>query len=128
MDAYATASDLEKRWRKLVDDEVNRASTLLSDASVRIAAECRRSGVSVEEPDEAMSSALRIVACEMVKRAMASPVNQSPVTQGSMTAGPYSESWTYANPTGALYMTKAERRLLGIGPRASFANPWGDAT
>jgi hypothetical protein len=31
------------------------------------------------------------------------------------TTGPFSRSFNYSNPTGDLYLTKAERRLLGGG-------------
>ena len=31
-----------------------------------------------------------------------------------MTAGPYTQSWTFANPSGDMYLTKMEKRLLGI--------------
>jgi len=35
-------------------------------------------------------------------------------SQMSMTAGPYTQQFTYANPSGDMYLTKIEKRLLGI--------------
>lgn len=109
--AFATVDDLVARWRRLDDEESARASTLLADAAAIIEAE----GVDASEPDEATAALLKMVSCEMVKRAMQASPAQPAATQGSVTVGPFSESFTYANPTGDLYLTKAEKRRLGIG-------------
>lgn len=127
MAAFAKTSDLEARWRALKDDEAERAEALLEDAATIIEAECERAGVTLDHSSSSTASRLKTVSCEMVKRAMVASVDQSAVTQGSMTVGPFSQSLTYANPTGDLYLTKRERRMLGIGARIGFASPWGDA-
>lgn len=115
MTAYATLEDLQSRWRQLSADEQQRATTLLSDAAVKIALACKQSGVAIDAADELQSEALKSINCEMVKRAMMSPIDMPPVSSFAQTAGSYSESQTYVNPTGDLYMTLGEKKMLGIG-------------
>lgn len=107
--AYADVSDLEVRWRTLTTDEQERAEALLDDASAMLDAY-----VTVDETDEKQMQLLKIVTCNMVERAMSTGGDIFGVTQQSMTAGPYAQTFSYANPTGDLYITKAEKRLLGI--------------
>lgn len=118
MESFATTKELEARWRPLTEAESKRAETLLADASVKIALECEKAGVAYKfetaEEDALMKANLSMVACEMVKRAMLSSVDQAPVTQQGITVGPFNGSLTFANPTGDLYLTKAEMRSLGI--------------
>ena len=72
--------------------------------------------VSVDEDDEGQADLLKMVCCNMVIRAMSAMASDSyGATQMSMTAGPYTQSWTYGNPTGDLYVTRQEKKLLGIG-------------
>ena len=107
---YAEVSDLEARWRPLTDEEAARASALLDDASALIDAYGQ---VDPSDPDT--GRALTAVVCAMVQRAMSSAATDAyGVTQQSMTAGPYTQSWSYSNPTGDLYMTKAEKKMLGL--------------
>lgn len=106
--AYAQTTDLEARWRPLTTEEVTRATTLLLDAAIRIDATCPPPA----EPTEAELRARLIVSCDMVKRAMASGLGPA-VTQESQTRGPFTGQRTYANPTGDLYLTKADKKLLG---------------
>lgn len=113
MAAYATAAELEASWRPLTADESARAEALLADASAVIDAEL---GGAATDPLVAS-----VVARSMARRAMASPGSQAGISAASMGAGDYTESWTYANPTGDLYLTGSERRMLGIGrPRAAL--------
>ena len=117
---YAEVSDLEARWRTLTSEEVARAEVLLGDAAVRIDTLC-------PPPDplsEAQRDARMIVACEMVKRAMSAPggVGVASIQQG---AGPYQATTQFANPTGDLYLTKADRLLLECGAQAAFTLPMG---
>lgn len=123
MDAYATLEDLQSRWRSLSADEQQRATTLLSDAAVKIALACKQSGVAIDAADELQSEALKSINCEMVKRAMMSPIDMPPMSSFAQTAGSYSESQTYVNPTGDLYMTLGEKKMLGIGTQKMGSIP-----
>ncbi|MEG1433900.1 Gp19/Gp15/Gp42 family protein [Eubacterium sp.] len=115
MDAYASLEDLQSRWRSLSADEQQRAMALLSDAAVKITLACRQGGVIIDAADDLQGEALKAINCEMVKRAMMSPIDMPPMSSFAQTAGSYSESQTYVNPTGDLYMTMSERKMLGIG-------------
>lgn len=108
--AFADVSDLEKRWRELSNDEAERASTLLDDASVILS-----SLVKVDSSDMQQAELLKMVCCDMVARSMsASSFDAFGVSQTAITAGPYTQSFSYSNPSGDMYLTKLEKRLLGI--------------
>ena len=108
--AYATVSDIESRWRALNETEQTRASVLIDDASAMLTAL-----VNVDSDDQEQAQLLKQVCCAIVIRAMsATEADAFGASQMSMTAGPYSQSWSYSNPTGDMYLTKLEKRLLGI--------------
>ena len=111
--AYATVEDLASRWRALDASEESRADVLLEDAAVVIDSYLRGKVASED--------ALRVVSCNMVKRAM--DADMSGVSQQTETAGPYSQTFTWANPNGDMYLTKRERDMLGPKGRAGFFNP-----
>ena len=105
--AFADVSDIESRWRELSTDEEARATTLIDDASAMLSALA-----AVDETDEEQAELLKMVCCNMVIRAMsASEYDAFGASQMSMTAGPYSQQWTYTNPTGDMFITKMEQGL-----------------
>ena len=107
--AYAEVSDIEARWRQLSTDEKSRAAVLIEDASAMLS-----TLVAVDGSDEQATN-LRTVCCNMVIRAMSATAADSyGVSQQSITAGPYTQSFSYSNPSGDMYLTKLEKRLLGI--------------
>lgn len=114
MEPYATIEDLESRWRTLDADEKRRAEVKIADASALIASEFANAGIDMPVINELTEANLKAVTCEMVKRSMASPIDQAPVSANSVTAGPFSESFTFANPSGDMYMTSGEKRRLGL--------------
>jgi hypothetical protein len=123
-DAFATPEDLEKRWRPLLGPERDRAETLLGDASVMLRAEypdltARTTAVPPALPELDPAVPLMVV-CKMVKRSMLAAVDQPPVSAQQQSAGPFAQSLTFSNPTGDLYLSKAERRMLGYGGQEAF--------
>lgn len=109
MVAFATVDDLEARWRPLTSAEQDRAEVLLDDAAVYLS-----TFVTVDDSDQAQADVLKVVSCSMVQRVMSSDVDTFGVSQASMTAGSYTQSMTFANPSGDFYLTAMEKRLLGI--------------
>ena len=108
--AFADVSDIESRWRELTAEERTRAAVLLDDASTMLAAM-----VTVDDSDQSQAAALKMVVCNMVVRVMSAGTSAAfGATSGSMTGGPCSQSWTYEAPMGDMYLTKAERALLGV--------------
>ena len=111
--AFATVADLEARWGKeLTQAEEAQASVLLDDAAAILTALVR----CIDPDDETQEANLRQVSCNMVKRAMSSAASSAfGIDQATATMGPFSQRVEYANPSGDLYVTKAERAVLGIG-------------
>lgn len=109
--AFATVDDLESRWKPLTEDQQEVAEALLDDASAIVS-----TMVDVNPDDAEQAALLKYVVCAMVKRAMA-PIDggTAGITQGSMTADIYTQSWTFSNPSGDLYVSATEKRALGVG-------------
>ena len=106
MEAFASVNDLESRWRVIDPSEKKRAAVLLEDAAAIIVAAMKRSGVKVDAQDETQAANLVRVSCSMVQRAMA---------QGD---GEQEHAWggnLVTNPSGDLYLSKQDRKSLGIG-------------
>lgn len=120
--AYASAEDVAKGFRTLTDDENAAAEALLDEAAVIIDS-CAK---------DAVEDVKKVVSCRMVRRAIASgdaDVYPMGATQGSMTAGPYSQSWTVSNgSTGELYLSKTEKNMLGVGNKLGCTDPYGGLT
>lgn len=108
--AFAQVSDIEARWRDLSTAEETRAGTLIDDASAILT-----QLVDADATDTQQAQLLKQVCCSMVIRAMsATEADTFGVSSASMTAGPYTQQMTYSNPSGDMYLTKLEKRLLGI--------------
>lgn len=109
--AYATVSDIESRYSELTTEQESRASVLLDDAAVIINAR-----LGTETPDQSLEPALKVVSCAMVNRALAAGAADAyGVSNATYTMGPFSQSATFSNPSGDLYLTSGELKLLGIG-------------
>lgn len=108
--SYASASDLESRWRPLDPSETARAEALLRDASTVVDAELACAGRPLPDAD-----LLRVVVCQMVERAMGVESDLVGAGQGSTSLGDYTRTVTFSGSTaGDLYLTRGERRLLGL--------------
>lgn len=116
--SYATAEDVQRRMVKpLSDDQMDVCAALLDDAGVLIDA------IAPNASDEAKAT----VSCSMIIRAMGSQGDlavPTGATQGSASALGYSQSWTFGNgATGELYLSRTEKRLLGVGNRIGSYSP-----
>ena len=116
MEAYAKVSDLECRWRTLDPYEKTRAEVLLVDAAVIIASAMKAACVVVDPDDQEQAANLVRVSCSMVQRAMA---------QGD---GEQEHAWggeLVMNPSGDLYLSKSDKKSLGIIKLRVASNPMG---
>ncbi len=118
--SYATAEDVQSRCRRtLSESELTICETLLTDAAVIIDSYNASASEDVK----------KVVSCNMVIRVMGdADSTQFPIgsTQGSMSALGYSQSFTIGSgSSGELYLTKLDKRLLGIVGSICFASPWG---
>lgn len=114
--AYATVSELEERWRDLSESEKRRAAALLDDAAALLDSELER----CHQDPSTKTDKLRYISCQMVRRAMAGG-EAGDLTSLSRTAGSFSEQFSFANPSGDLYLTANERRFLGVMARGRIA-------
>lgn len=117
--AYATVEDVQARMtRTLSTNETAVCSQFLDDAAVQI---------DSYNPD-AEASIKELVSCRMVIRALGDGQSAGvPIgaTQGSQSALGYSQSWTIGGGggTGELYVSKEERRMLGVANSIGSYSP-----
>lgn len=124
MAAYATLNDIEARTTRVyssADEAV--LTTMLEDAGVLIDAYNSSASADVK----------KIVSCRMVIRAFGDSDDITypmGATQGSMTAGGYTQSWTVGSGGGAgeLYLSKMEKKLLGCGNAIGSYSPVEELT
>lgn len=112
VEPFATVRDLETRWRVLSDSERATAEALLLDASQMLVDE-------VGDISRVSSGTLRRITAGMVKRAMSGPGGIG-VDSTQFGSGPFQETMKYSNPMGDLYLTKADRRALGLTGATAF--------
>lgn len=121
--AYATTEDVTAGFRELSEDEIKVCETLLARAAVIIDAYGR----------DATDDAKKIVSCNMVARALGDANSSASVpmgaTQGTISAMGYSQSWTLGNgSSGEMYLTRLDKKLLGVGNRIGSHSPVEDIT
>ncbi len=121
MSAYAEVQDVEAGFRTLSKEEQTRCAALLSEAAVII---------DHYNPD-ADANTRRVVSCRMVRRLLGDGENgvsfPMGATQGTATALGYSQSWTMGSGSaGELYLSKLEKKLLGVGSRIGASSPLED--
>lgn len=122
---FATIDDLALRTGNTYEaSETDRINALLSDASVMLV----ERGFDPSETNEYRLAAAKTVVCNMVARKLASDGMSDVYSQQTMSAGPYSQTYTFANAGEALYITRRELqslRLIG-GYRILQAQTWRD--
>lgn len=116
---YATVAQVAAGFRDLSPAEEAKCTALLEEA-----------GVIIDVYNEnASAEAKQLVSCFMVRRvlgsddAIAFPIG---ATQGSVTAGSYTQSWTQGSGgggSGELYLGRLDKRLLGLGNSIGSYSP-----
>lgn len=118
MAPFATVDDYEARYGEVEDEQ--RLTVLLGDASAFIAG---YPGFCLREGDEIQTANLVSVTCSLVHRSTIAEA-YSGITQMSQGGGGYTASATLYNPSGDFFLTKNEKRLLGIfGSRTGSVAP-----
>ena len=116
---YAEAADVAAGFRALSAEEQERCGALLYEAGLIIDAYNAAADVECK----------RLVSCRMVRRQLGAEGDSSaqfPLgsTQGTMSAMGYSQSWTMGSgSSGELYLSKLEKKLLGVGNRIGAHSP-----
>ena len=116
--AYATIENIQARiLRTLSSDEMSVATALADSAAVYIDAYNKN----------ASEDAKREVTINMVVRAAANNDGSNiPIgaTQGSVGAMGYTQSWTFGSgSTGELYLSKMDKKLLGVSNKIGSYSP-----
>jgi hypothetical protein len=116
--AYATYSDVQARMsRTMTTEEQAICTTLLDDAAILI--DCYNA--------QAPADNKKVVSCRMVMRVLGDGESGGipmGATQGSMSGLGYSQSWTLSNgSSGELYLSKIEKKLLGVGDKIGSYSP-----
>ena len=118
--AFASVQDYELRFGPVEDED--RLLALLDDATAFLSAQ---PGLEVDPDDEVQRANLLRVTCAVVNRSLSAGAfaGLSSVSQG---AGGYTANVAVYNPAGDYYLTKAERKVLGIsGGRVGSTDPYG---
>lgn len=124
---YADVADVEAGFRPLDAEEQKLCEDLLDEAGIVIDA----------YNADADTERKKLVSCRMVRRQLdAGPgAAQNAVTfpmgasQGSASALGYSQTWTMSGGSvGELYLSKLEKKLLGVGDRIGARSPVEDLT
>lgn len=120
MDAFATVDDYQGRYGEV--DDAKRLALLLDDATAFIASQ---PGFTRNPDDSTQAANLVRVTCAVVHRSL-SAGDLAGIQSYSEGAVGYTASVTPYNPSGDFYLTKAERRSLGIsGGRVGMTDPYG---
>lgn len=126
-DSYCTTDEYEVRYGEV--DDVSMLQECLDDCSAVIDMELARHGRAADTSDEGEADRLMRVCRSMANRVMPSATSGVPqgVTQMGVTAGSYSEQFTFQSSYGTPKLIDSERILLGIkGGRVGWA-PLGRA-
>lgn len=123
MSTFATIEDYEARYGSVLDQD--RVTTLLGDASNYLTALYFLEWGEEYKAGEHILFDLNVcaVTCSIVSRVTNVPAGMEGVSQASQGADSYSASYTFANPTGDIYITKSERERLGFGGSGVFTIP-----
>lgn len=117
MDAFATIDDLQKMWRKLKSDEIERATELLDVVSDSLREQAIKVGKDLDELANnrpSYATVVKSVTVDVVARTLMTSTSQEPMTQASEAAMGYSWSGSYLVPGGGLFIKNTELTRLGL--------------
>ncbi len=110
MVSFAVSSDLAEFWRPLTPAEKDRVDTLLAYATAMIRRRVPNIDARIESGDISEIE-VRLVTVAMVKRVMLAGDTEG-VTQTTNSVGQVSESRSYGNPMGSLYLSRDDLSIL----------------
>lgn len=106
---FATSRDVRLRWQtapaSVTDDAIE---AVLDDAEAWLRASYPQIPAT---PDEKLRKVLALVSVSMAKRALAA-TDRGGITQQQATAGSFSQSTSWRNPDGDLFLSGQERQML----------------
>lgn len=118
--AYATVADVQQRLTYTMSaDQQTVCAALLDDVAILIDT----------YNDEVLEDVAKTVSCRVVARALGDGSTDANIpigaTQGTVSALGYSQSWTIggSGAAGEIYLTRAEKRMLGVGNKIGSWSP-----
>lgn len=111
--AYATLQDVIDIYRPLNADEIGRVNTLLPLVSDLIDQEAIKLGKDIQEmldSGKLLNNVLKLVCVDVIRRVLSQTDESTQMSQGSISALGYSQSYTYAVPGGGIYLLENEKR------------------
>ena len=116
MEPFATLDDYQARYGAVPEADSGRVEALLSDATAMLlSAYLDRYSVEYPEGDHPeFERSAKAVTCAVVSRAFNSPMGMPGATQLSQGAGSYTASVTFANPTAEMWLSRNDRKRLGL--------------
>lgn len=114
---FATISDLQKLWRPITSDEMDRALELLEVVSDSLRVEADKVGKNldlmlIDKP--ALATVAKSVTVDIVARTLMTSTDQEPMTQMTQSALGYSFQGSFLVPGGGLFIKKSELARLGL--------------
>ena len=113
--SWATVAQYQSRYGTVVDTAT--LQECLDDATSQINAMLDAAGIDYTAPSADYARRLMMVCRQMAHRAFGEDGSEfAPfgVSQTSQTAGPYTQSFSFSNPYGDLFMTRSEQKMLGL--------------
>ena len=117
--AYATVADVQQRLTYTMSADQQRVcAALLDDVAILIDT----------YNDEVLEDVAKTISCRVVARALGDGSTDANIpvgaTQGTVSALGYSQSWTIGGgAAGEIYLTRAEKRMLGVGNKIGSWSP-----
>ena len=114
---YANVSDLELLWRRLTEDEKQKAPALIEIVCSTLRMEAKKVGKNLDEmvsEDPDLLTVAKSVTVDVVARFLNAKTDAEPMTQMSQSALGYSVSGTYLVPGGGIFIKKSELARLGL--------------
>lgn len=114
---FATISDLQKLWRPITSDEMDRALELLDVVSDSLRIEADKVGKDLDAmiaDKPALATVAKSVTVDIVARTLMTSTDQEPMTQMTQSALGYSFQGSFLVPGGGLFIKKSELARLGL--------------
>ena len=115
---YATVDDVSSfTGQTYTQDEQDRITELCSTVSDRLRQYAYNVGKDLDVMiinNKVLPSVVKSVTVDVVVRVLATPTNETPMTQYSQSALGYSVSGTYLVPGGGIFIKNTELKILGL--------------
>lgn len=114
---FATINDLQKLWRPITSDEMDRALELLEVVSDSLRIEADKVGKDLDAmiaDKPALATVAKSVTVDIVARTLMTSTDQEPMTQMTQSALGYSFQGSFLVPGGGLFIKKSELARLGL--------------